>query len=90
MNFLSLTGLTKFFNNLKETFASINHTHTLDQVTDFNIDTTMSSTSTNPVQNKIVKAALDNKADVELITTADIDAICNTNIQFASDSEVTF
>jgi hypothetical protein len=53
------------------------------------IDSELSSTSENPVQNKVIKNALDS---LELITVEDIDAICATDIEIAtlSSSEVKF
>lgn len=44
----------------------------------FTIDSALSSSSTNPVQNKVVKAALDaklNSSDLVAITTSEIDAM---------------
>lgn len=51
-------------------FAVKNHTHTVSQITDFpeipdpiTVDDTLSTTSTNPVQNKVVATALNNKVN---------------------------
>lgn len=60
------------------------------------VDDTLSTTSTNPVQNKVIKEALDakvNTADLDsinFITVDDIDAICGTTIQNPNDEGVTF
>lgn len=54
--YLSLSKLSLFLDNLKNTFAPLSHKHTLDDVTNYKIDTQLSSTSTNPVQNKVVDA----------------------------------
>lgn len=51
------------------------------------IDTIISDTSTNPVQNKVIKSYIDS---YEFITTDDIDAICGTTILLASEEGVTF
>lgn len=39
------------------------HTHTLANITDYAVDAALNGNSTNPVQNKVVKSALDNKGD---------------------------
>lgn len=51
-------------------FAVKDHTHTISQITDFpeipdpiTVDDTLSTTSTNPVQNKVVATALNNKVN---------------------------
>lgn len=49
--YISLSKLTTFLNNLKNTFALKNHTHT--------VDSALSETSTNPVQNKAINAEFD-------------------------------
>lgn len=75
--YISLSKLSKFLDNLKETFAPLFHKHTISDITDFTIDKELSSTSTNPVQNKVIndeleaiseafavyESALDDKAD---------------------------
>lgn len=53
-NFLNFEGLTTFFNNLINKFALKIHKHTLSDITDYTVDTELSSTSTNPVANKTV------------------------------------
>lgn len=57
--YVSLSRLSDFLDNLKATFSAISHNHTLSDVTDYVVDTELSSTSTNPVQNKV----LDNEFD---------------------------
>ena len=54
--YVSLSKLSTFLDNLKNTFASLTHKHTINDITDFSIDNALSSTSTNPLQNKIVNA----------------------------------
>lgn len=53
VKYLDLTGLTDFLAKLRDTFASKSHTHP--------VDSSLSSTSTNPVQNKVVNSALSGK-----------------------------
>lgn len=60
--FLDLSGLQRFFNKLK----GIIPTKTSDLTNDSNFttaDSALSGTSTNAVQNKVVKDALDGKAN---------------------------
>lgn len=57
--YVSLSKLETFLSKLKTTFASLTHTHTISEITDLSIDTELSSTSTNPVQNKIIDAEFD-------------------------------
>lgn len=55
--FLDLGGLNRLVENLKKTFAQIIHKHTLSDIEDYVIDSTLSSISVNPVQNKTVNEA---------------------------------
>ena len=75
--YVSLSKLSTFLDNLKNNFADTTHEHTMSDITDYKVDTELSSTSTNPVQNKVLDAefeaisdgmgaletAIDNKAD---------------------------
>lgn len=54
--YVSLSKLSTFLDNLYEKFASIGHKHTLSDITNYAVDSQLSSTSTNPVQNKILDA----------------------------------
>lgn len=76
--YVSLSKLSIFLDNLKDTFSALSHKHTIADLTDYTVDSSLSSTSTNPVQNKVLDAefeaisdamnaldlALDGKADV--------------------------
>lgn len=75
--YISLNRLSNFLDNLKNTFALLSHKHTVSDLTDYKVDTALSSTSTNPVQNKVLndefnaiatamnalEAAIDTKSD---------------------------
>lgn len=65
--FLDLSGVSYFLNKCKALFAPISHGHNLDEITDYVVDTELSSTSSNPVENKVVQNAIqileDKKAD---------------------------
>ena len=83
MNFISLEGLRIFLENCKGYFANVLHKHTLNDITDYKVDTELSAESTNSVQNKVINeefqavsegmlaldAAIDTKADKTEIPT---------------------
>lgn len=52
--YASLSSLQNFLDNLKETFATLVHKHTVSDLTDYKVDTSLSSTSSNPVANRIL------------------------------------
>lgn len=54
--YVSLSKLSTFLDNLKTKFALKTHTHTKSEITDFVVDTELSSTSINPVENRVVDA----------------------------------
>lgn len=58
--YLNLDGLQTLWTKLKNTFALKKHSHTVE---DIPVDSTLSSTSENPVQNKVVNTALSGKSD---------------------------
>lgn len=57
--YVSLSKLSTFLENLKSTFSTLSHKHTISDITDYTVDTALSSTSTNPVQNKVIDAEFD-------------------------------
>lgn len=59
--YVSLSRLSTFLDNLKTTFSSLGHKHKLSDITDYTVDSTLSSASINPVQNNVIKASLDEK-----------------------------
>lgn len=75
--YVNLSNLSTFLSSLRETFAELSHTHELSDITDYTVDSELSSSSTNPVQNKVLDAefevisqsfsalesAIDNKSD---------------------------
>lgn len=96
--YVSLSKLQTFLENLGNKFAALSHKHTLSDITDYKVDTALSSTSTNPVQNKVIDAefeaistamnaldqAIDGKADSSHTHT-----IANvTNLQSSLDAKV--
>lgn len=96
--YVSLSKLSNFLDNLRNTFANLEHKHTISDITDYKVDSALSSTSTNPVQNKTLNAefdaiatgmsaletAIDEKAD-----SSHIHSISNvTNLQTSLDTKV--
>ena len=57
--YLNLDGLQTLWAKLKDTFALKKHSHTVE---DIPVDSALSSTSENPVQNKVVNTALAGKS----------------------------
>lgn len=95
--YVSLSRLSTFLDNLKTTFSSLSHKHKLSDITDYTVDSTLSSTSTNPVQNNVIKASLDEKvpntravngkvlsADITL-SASDIGSIASSDIATVSE-----
>ena len=56
--YATLNTLSEFLDNLKTMFANITHTHTKSEITDLIIDTELSSTSENLVQNNVISFAI--------------------------------
>lgn len=61
--YVSISKLSTFLDNLRSTFAALSHSHKLSDITDYTVDTALSSTSTNPVQNKVLNEEFDAVAD---------------------------
>ena len=62
--YLGESGLKKLIEMIKAGFAKITHSHTLSDITDYTVDSEILSDSENPVQNKVVKFALDEKVPI--------------------------
>lgn len=54
--YASLSTLQTFLDNLKNTFSNLGHKHTTADITDYAVDDALSSSSLNPVQNKVLDA----------------------------------
>ena len=61
--YISLSRLSTFLDNLKNTFALLSHTHKLSDISDYTVDTALSSTSSNPVENKAIDAEFEAISD---------------------------
>lgn len=64
--YVSLSKLSTFLDNLKKFFAAIQHTHTVAELTDYTVDTELSTTSTNAIQNKAVTTAINEFSAVDI------------------------
>lgn len=76
--YVSLSKLSTFLDNLKTKFATIIHTHKIADITDYEVDTTLSPTSTNPVQNKVIDAEFEAMAEGMNALELAIDGKANT------------
>lgn len=61
--YVSLSKLSTFLDNLGDKFAELTHKHTLSDITDYVVDSELSPTSVNPVQNKAINAEFDAISD---------------------------
>lgn len=96
--YVSPSKLSVFLDGCKNLFANITHKHTISDITDYTVDSQLSSTSTNPVQNKTINAEFDsmvtamNALDAAIDEKADsehIHAISDvTNLQSSLDAKV--
>ena len=57
--YISLNKLSTFLDNLNSKFALLIHKHSMSDITDFTVDSTLSPNSNNPVQNKVIDAEFD-------------------------------
>lgn len=54
--YVSLARLSDFLDNIKAKYSQIGHKHTISDLTDYKLDTSLSSTSNNPIANSAVDA----------------------------------
>ena len=96
--YVSLSKLSTFLDNLKTTFASFSHQHTISDITDYTsitVDDALSDTSVNPVQNQVINAEFDAISEAYTVLEAAIDDklnisdyIVDTALSDASDNPV--
>ena len=90
--YVSLTRLSTFLDNLSSKFASLSHKHTMADLTDYKVDTSLSSTSTNPVQNKVLDAEFDAISDalgaLELAIDGKSDSTHNHDEKYYTETEI--
>lgn len=85
--YVSISKLSVFLNNLRNTFAPLLHGHKISDISDFAVDDTLSSTSTNPVQNNVINAEFEAIAESFTVLEATIDEIAD-NIDGSNLPEV--
>lgn len=54
--YINLDNLSTFLTSLRETFSVLGHKHDISDITGYTVDAELSSTSVNPVQNKVIDA----------------------------------
>lgn len=90
--YVSLSKLSTFLDNLFGTFASLSHKHTMSDITDYQVDTSLSSDSTNPVQNKVIDAEFDAMSNamgaLELAIDGKADTSHSHDDKYYTESEV--
>ena len=57
--YASLETLREFLESCKTLFAGITHKHTISDITDYVVDSKLSDTSNNPVQNAVITAEIE-------------------------------
>ena len=75
--YVSLSKLQTFLDNLNTKFAALTHTHTISDISDLAVDSQLSSTSTNPVQNKVLDAEFEAISEAMAVLEASIDDKAN-------------
>lgn len=71
--YANLDTLQSFLDNLKNLFAELTHKHTISDITDYVVDSELSSASTNPVQNKIIDAEFEAVSEAMTVLETAID-----------------
>lgn len=82
--YVSLNRLSTFLDNLNNKFALISHKHTTKDISDFIVDSQFSSTSVNPVQNKVINAELEEINETLKTHETAIGGKANTNHSHSS------
>lgn len=83
--YVSLNRLSNFLDKIKEKYSQIGHKHTVSDLSDYTVDSALSSDSINPVQNKVIDAefeavaaamnALERAVDAASIESSNKDAV---------------
>lgn len=79
MQFLDFKGLSEFLKGLFGKFSEIGHKHTTSDITDYVVDSSLSSTSTNPLQNKVINEEFDAVSEAMGVLEAAIDEKLDTS-----------
>lgn len=57
--YVSPSKLSLFLDNLRSIFSPLTHAHSLSDISDYKVDTELSSTSNNPIANSAIDAEFD-------------------------------
>lgn len=77
--YVSLSKLSIFLDNLSNKFAALTHNHKLSDISDYSVDSALSSASTNPVQNKIIDAEFEAVSTAMSVLDLAIDSKADAN-----------
>lgn len=86
--YVSLTRLSNFLDNIKAKYSQIGHKHIISDLTDYVVDSELSSESTNPVQNRVVDAEFDSVATAMAALEDAIDSNAETLSSLVGDTSV--
>lgn len=90
--YISLNRLSNFLDNLRNTFALLSHKHTVADLTDYTVDSALSSTSTNPVQNSVLNEEFESIATamnaLDLAIDGKADASHDHNDVYYTETEI--
>lgn len=90
--YVSPSKLSLFLDNLKDIFSPLTHTHKINDISDYTVDTALSSASTNPVQNKVLNAEFDAISDamgaLEAAIDDKVDASHNHDDRYYTETEI--
>ena len=82
--YVSPSKLSLFLENLKAIFSPLTHSHNVSDLSDYVVDSELSSTSTNPVQNNVLYSEFEAISDAMTVLESAID-----DITAIPDSEIT-
>lgn len=77
--YVSLSKLSVFLDNLSKKFAALSHKHTISDITDYEVDLQLSSSSFNPVANKTLNDEFDAISTAMSALELSIDNKANTS-----------
>lgn len=93
--YISLSRLSNFLDNIKAKYSQIGHKHKISDLTDYTpitVDSSLSSNSTNPVQNKILNAEFDAIGDamgaLELAIDGKAESSHNHDDKYYTEEEI--
>lgn len=85
--YVGAEALIRLVAQLKAGFASKVHEHTLADITDYNVDSSLSSTSTNPVQNNVLNAKFE-ELESSMIKAVEISVDENEDAVIIWDNQI--